>query len=220
MLLYSSIIKSSTKTLLLVLGVALGLSGCKVGEDDPAISFRSRDARLKANWKLSSAQTNYEIRTLDPAGQPVKININSDYDGYDMHVITKVNETVVSDSVFGYSYQMKIEDKGKVTYEYTIIYQNLAGVKSPGTDNWYWLNTDEEKSRVYLGSTLLGPLTAGFPSLPNNQNLPLAAQITDFNVDGLKNKELHLTYNKSLSQSSIIGFQQVNASTKLNFVSR
>lgn len=220
MLVLSSFFKCSVILSLSTLLAVSGLVSCKVGDDDPAISFRSRDARLKANWKLSSAQTNYEIRTLDPAGQPVLITIDSKYDGYDMHVITKINETIVSDSVFGYSYQMKLEDKGEITYDYTVIYQNLAGVKSPGADNWYWLNTDEKKARVYLGSALLGPLSAGFPALPNNQNLPLATRINDFKVDGLKNKELQLSYNKSLSQSSIIGFQQINASSKLNFVAK
>lgn len=49
-----------TKFILLVVFAGLiGLNSCRKGEDDPFISFRSREARLTGEWKLNSGSINY-----------------------------------------------------------------------------------------------------------------------------------------------------------------
>ena len=46
------------KHLLILLGAVL-LFGCKKGDDDPAISFRSRKTRLAGDWHIESGNFNY-----------------------------------------------------------------------------------------------------------------------------------------------------------------
>lgn len=206
------------RSFLLLLAVCFSLQSCKVGEDDPGISFRSRDARLKANWKLATMEAAYEITSFDQNGQPVQTGINLNFDGYTLYTRFTTGGAVVADSAFGYSYQLKISDDGKTSYSSTMIYKNLIGVNSFGNDNWFWLNTDEKKSRVNLGNALQGPLTAGFPAIPNN--ISLSGLISDFAVDGLRNKELKLSFSKGSQQTTITGFQSIKVSGKLKFTSK
>jgi hypothetical protein len=212
--------KYSFKNLLAILAACLALAGCKVGEDDPAISFRSRDNRLKANWKMAEMNNRYEFRTFQPGVTPVTTIIESTFDGYDARVKTTVNGVLVSDSTFGMSYLMKIEEDGDLKYETAIIQFNFS-VKPTGEDNWYWLNTDKKKARVYLGSALQTPLAAGIPVAPGGLNSNLNTLATDFNVDGLRNKELDLSYDKTLNQAALNGsFQQIILHSKLKFTSK
>ena len=204
--------------LLLVLIVGLSLPACKVGEDDPFLSLRSRDARLKANWKLADMENHYEIRVINPGTEPQVTVIHSTFNGYDMHVRTALNGILLSDTTFGFSHRLMIKDKGKLTYENTLI-QNLIGVRSTGEDNWYWLDTDKKKARIFLGAALQFPTMAGVSQLPAGVVLPVGALFTDFTVDGLRNKELDLSYNKITEQVTFTGFQQITVSSKMTFKS-
>ena len=199
--------------------IMLTFSGCKVGDEDPAISFRSRNARLQANWKLMGMHNAVEISSLDAAGAPGRTEIISDFDGSDLRVKTFINGTQVSDSAFGFNYQMMIQQDGKVTYENTLIFSGL-GSKSTGNDNWYWINSDHKKARVYLGSALQFPATAGIAPLQANATLPISTLLTDFYVDGLRNKELKLSYHKSTAQTTLAGFQQISVSSYFTFQSK
>jgi hypothetical protein len=212
--------KYSFKNLLVIIAVCFSLAGCKVGEDDPAISFRSRDNRLKANWKMAEMNNRYEIRTFQPGASPVTTVIESVFDGYDARVKITVNGILVSDSTFGMSYLMKIEEDGKLLHETAQIQLGFS-IKSSGEDNWYWLNTDKKKARLYVGSALQTPLVAGIPVAPGGANSNLNNLATDFNVDGLRNKELDLSYDKTLNQAALNGsFQQIILHSKLKFTSK
>lgn len=216
----NSCCKFSFKSLLVILVACFSLAGCKVGEDDPAISFRSRDNRLKANWKMAEMNNRYEIRTFQPGASPVTTIIESAFDGYDARVKITVNGALVSDSTFGMSYLMKIEEDGRLLHE-TAQIQFGFSIKSSGEDNWYWLNTDKKKARVYLGSALQTPLVAGIPVAPGGINSNLNNLATDFNVDGLRNNELDLSYDKTLNQAALNGsFQQLILHSNLKFTSK
>lgn len=212
-------LNSFFRTLVVFWGFAIAFSGCKVGDDDPAISFRSRDARLKANWKMMEMNNYVEINSLDPSGAPLRTEITSHYDGYDIRVITRLNGIQVSDSTFGYNYQMQLQDNGKIAYENTIILGGL-GTKSAGADNWYWIDTDHKKARVYLGSALQFAATAGIGPLQSNATLPVSTLLTDFKIDGLRNKELKLSYQKSTGLTTLGGFQQVTITSNFTFNSK
>ena len=212
-------INSFLRSLVVFWCLALAFSGCKVGDDDPALSFRSRDARLKANWKLMEMNNFVEINSLEAGGVPVRTEIQSHYDGYNIRVITRVNGVQVSDSTFGYNFLMKLEDAGKISYENTIILGGI-GTKSTGADNWYWINTDQKKARVYLGSALQFAATVGVGPLQSNPTLPVSTLLTDFKVDGLSNKELDLSYQKSTGLTTLAGFQQVTITSKFSFQSK
>ncbi|MBK0404671.1 hypothetical protein I5M27_16880 [Adhaeribacter sp. BT258] len=203
---------------ILVLLLGLIVSACKVGDEDPFLSLRSRDARLKANWKLGNMENHYEIRVINPGVEPQVTVIHSSFNGYDMHVRTAVNGILLSDTTFGFGHRLMIKEKGKLTYENTLI-QTLIGVKSTGEDNWYWLDTDKKKARVFLGAALQFPTMAGLSQVPQGVVLPVGSLFTDFTVDGLRNKELDLTYNKTMEQVTFTGFQQITVSSKMTFES-
>ncbi|MFC5270333.1 hypothetical protein [Adhaeribacter terreus] len=204
--------------LILVLLLGLGVSACKVGDDDPFLSLRSRDARLKANWKLQEMENHYEIRVINPGADPQVTVIHSSFNGYDLHVRTAVNGILLSDTTVGFGHRLMIKDKGKLTYENTLI-QNLIGVKSTGEDNWYWLDTDKKKARIFLGTALHFPTMAGITQLPPGLVLSVGSLFTDFTVEGLRNKELDLSYNKITEQVTFTGFQQIKVSSKMTFSS-
>lgn len=200
-------------------GVVL-LAGCKVGEDDPAISLRSRDNRIKANWKMTSMENRFEFRTFQAGAVPVTTIITSRFDGYSMHVQTTVNNNQVADTAFGLNYVLKIKDDGELLYESTFI-QGGFGVKVPGEEAWYWLNNDSKKARVALGNALQAPMAAGIRTIPGGLNLGLTGLAQDFQVDGLRKKELDLSYDKTTNQAGLDGsFQQVIISSKMEFTSK
>src|SRR5690606_23094977 len=118
-------------------------------------------------------ENRYEIRLMNPGQDPQVTIIDMTFNGYDLHLRSAVNGILQADTTIGYSLQLKIQDDGKLTYENSII-QGLLGVRSMGEDNWYWLDTDKKKARVYLGAALLFPTTAGLTQIPSGQNLPTA----------------------------------------------
>jgi hypothetical protein len=54
--------KNLFKTLIAVAIVSVTVQSCKKGEDDPAISLRSRDARLIGEWKLTKYDSKRDVR--------------------------------------------------------------------------------------------------------------------------------------------------------------
>jgi hypothetical protein len=54
--------KNLFKTFIAVAIVSVTVQSCKKGEDDPAISLRSRDARLIGEWKLSKYESKTDVR--------------------------------------------------------------------------------------------------------------------------------------------------------------
>jgi hypothetical protein len=216
----NSYFKNTFKSLLIILVTCISLTCCKVGEDDPFISFRSRDNRLKANWKMSKMENRYEVRTFQPGVNPVTTIVETTFDGYDARVKTTVNGVLATDSTFGMSYLMKIEEDGKLKYE-TALIQYFFSVKPTGEESWYWLNTDKKKARVYLGNALQTPLVAGVPLSSGGINMNFNNLATDFNVDGLRKKELDLSYDKTLNQAALNGsFQQIVLHSKMGFTSK
>ena len=133
------------KRLLLILLVAAfsipTFQSCKKGANDPAISFKSRDARLTATWKLTkiaSTSTYYSgsnqiIRTLA-------------YDG-----------TTITETVTGYptttasgTYEMTIEKNGVMSWQETYASAGGSVDVQTSTGRWEWLNTDKNKTVVLL----------------------------------------------------------------------
>jgi hypothetical protein len=57
--------KNLFKTLIAVAIVSVTVQSCKKGEDDPALSLRSRDARLIGEWKLTKYDSKRDVRDAD-----------------------------------------------------------------------------------------------------------------------------------------------------------
>ncbi|HYH55456.1 MAG TPA: hypothetical protein VD772_02525 [Anseongella sp.] len=189
-------------------GASASFTSCKVGEDDPFISLRSRDGRLKGTWNMEKMTNTYEISAFDQtSGAQLNTSIRTSFDGTTMRISTYANNIALTDTAFDFAYQMDIEENGDLSYENTF-YQSGFGVKSGGEDNWYWMNTDKKKSRVYLGAALQAAATAGLTQTPIIGNLLISNLFSDFDVDGLRNKELKLSFNKSTRLPDLTGGEQ------------
>lgn len=196
--------------------LVMGFSGCmRKGEDDPFISFRSRDARLKNDWKMNRMETTIAITTTQPGNVQQRLVYTSIFDGRNMTVRLSGNDMPL-DTVFGYTYTMRVKDDGKLDYTYSTILGGLA-VRSDGEEQWFWISDDRKKAKVYLGNAIVAAATAGF-NLPVDYSFLTAGLMREFNVQELRNKDLVLTYNKVTRQTNIDGsFQEVTISNRTAF---
>lgn len=117
------------KSLWLLLFAGLVFSACKKGEDDPFFSFRTRDARIRGEWKL------VEKMSIDEDGE------EHTYDGT---TYTIKENGIVTDS---YAYQLNYTlEKGGTVKTLKVI----DGVSYSGEDYWGWQNTSKKKTILML----------------------------------------------------------------------
>jgi hypothetical protein len=116
------------KLIIALLGATFLISSCKKGEDDPFLSLRSRDARLKGEWKL------------------VKKNLTEDnttetFDGTTYTILQ--NGVVVNE----YAYQRKMTIEKKGTFKIEVV---ADGETYNSNGHWGWLNTNKKKTMLIL----------------------------------------------------------------------
>lgn len=115
--------------LLFPIAALLILASCKKGEDDPFLSLRSRDARIRGEWKL------VERQSVDSDGE------ERSFDGTTM---TIKQDGVVTDS-YAYSLNYAFEKGGRLKWTKT-----QDGESYAGEDYWGWHNTNKKKSILML----------------------------------------------------------------------
>ncbi len=143
-----------TLPFLLVMLSIIVIPSCKKGEDDPFISFRSRDARITAKWKL----VNYENQ--------------SNYDGSSTTRVLNGSILTVTNSggSYSYSYSEELEINSDGTYKITTIQD---GDISTTTSIWYWLNGTQNKTSIGLseeGEFIIDRLSHNELILRNERN--------------------------------------------------
>jgi len=128
--------------LIALFAIVLAFGSCKKGANDPSFSFKSRDARITADWVLSS-MTNSSI-TVRKNGQETLNTLTTTY-VFDGTTMTKTFNDGFGDQVtsYPYSYEIVINDDG--TYNET---ETNDGEKSEKTDYWFWANSDKTKIAV------------------------------------------------------------------------
>jgi hypothetical protein len=115
---------------------------CKKGANDPAISFKSRDARITAKWKLTK---------IDASDITVTSGVtNSVINSYDGTTLTTTSTSSGSETSTG-TYEMEIDKMGVMSWNetYTATGSSTPDVRS-GTGTWEWLDSDKNKSVVDL----------------------------------------------------------------------
>ena len=130
--------------LMLVGGTFLG--GCKKGEEDPFISLRSRDARIKGDWKLSSYTSTETYSNGGGIGGPVQVTSTSNYDGTNL-TTTFVGGGNSGTETYSFSQKLSIEDDGRYT-----VTSVEDGKTSTFSGNWVWLDSDKNKSYISFDS--------------------------------------------------------------------
>ena len=107
------------------------VTSCKKGEDDPFLSLRSRDARITAVWKLTSAES-----TENDDGDIYTSNFDGSFTTYTSPWGSGSNP-----------YALTIEIKKDGTYQST----TTSGTFTETTDGrWYWLNSSKNKTSISL----------------------------------------------------------------------
>ena len=132
--------KSLKIALLVIIAVVFVLPSCKKGKDDPFISFKSRDARVTANWKLTKIE-----------GTTVSSPLTTTY-SYDGSNFTKTtNSTPVQTTTGVGTFEMEIVKDGSMTFSesYTLSGSTSATV-STGTLNWLWYDSKKDKVNLEL----------------------------------------------------------------------
>jgi hypothetical protein len=125
--------------LLIVLIALPALQSCKKGENDPLISFRSRDARLIGSWKLVKVEGSYD---RVQGGNHTYSTFT--YDGYTFL------DDISNGSVGGTgTYEMTIDKKGTMSWNETLLVGNHTLINE-GNGYWKWQNTDKNKTVVNL----------------------------------------------------------------------
>jgi hypothetical protein len=132
--------KKSISLIALALMVFSGVffTGCKKGEDDPFISFKSRDARITAKWKLVNYES-LESGTNSFTGSTYTTTVS--YNGTLLTTTSTNNGT----DIVSYTVEMEILKGGEYTYN-----EVRDGSVEYGKDTWYWFNNTENKGAILL----------------------------------------------------------------------
>jgi hypothetical protein len=124
----------------------MAFQSCKKGENDPAISFRSRDARITAKWKL----TKIESAETDVSGN-YTVSVTITYDGLNYTRVTAITGNPTDSLVAAGTYFMTIEKNGAMSWEETYTEYGTNIFRS-GTASWYWVDSGKNKSAAHIGA--------------------------------------------------------------------
>ncbi|MEI6852274.1 MAG: hypothetical protein WCL06_05500 [Bacteroidota bacterium] len=141
------------KVLLSVLFAAIAITAfqsCKKGENDPAISLRSRDARLIAKWKLTKIEGSETSITSGVTQTTTK-----SYDG----TTYTVSQVPGSTDVGTGTYEMEIKKDGKMSWSETFTSGTPAVTTNLSNSTiWFWLDGGKSKTIIMLqGGDVLFP---------------------------------------------------------------
>ena len=123
-------------SLILFVGI-LALTGCKKGENDPFLSFLSRNARITGTWKLTSHDYK-KVTTYASSGTTATTTSTQEFDG---NIMTITNQ--YGTNSYSYSWELVIEKDG--IYSQTTIED---GTQNENTGNWWWLEDTKDKTRI------------------------------------------------------------------------
>ncbi len=135
--------------------LVLSLTGCKKGPNDPFISLKSRDGRIKGTWKLTKVEYNRRTVITDPDEQcsprisatAITSDDGTNFTRYD--TITRfdlVNNTCVVEgqsTPFTGSFEFTVNKDG--TYSFT---SGAGTSRIEGEGYWFW--SDSKKNKLFV----------------------------------------------------------------------
>jgi hypothetical protein len=135
--------KKLTKSVLAILVVASSFTACKKGEGDPALSFRSRAARVAGEWKVSNEEgkSDYSNSSTGSAGSTGSMS----------YKFTPTNYTATSVSGANTSNSTGTVTENSWTFEKTGTFTHKKNytVKSTETETQFGVTSTVEKTTVY-----------------------------------------------------------------------
>ena len=168
--------------LILITVIGISTQSCKKGENDPFLSFRSRDGRLTRSWSLSSIDQT-TTTTVSSGGPSVTSKTTVTYSGK-VKTTQKDKDPADEDQ---FTLELTFDKRGIVTYRYESFDDDgkSTGVFE-GAGSWAWNDTDKRKSGLSLSFEE--------EAIDNEVG-------GDWDVDQLKKKELILkhSYQKKMN---------------------
>lgn len=160
----------------LVMG--LTIASCKKGENDPAISLKSRDSRITGEWNLKNISGDFitQSENIDGEIETYKQSIS-----YDNGVITITDNDGDTESS-QYLFELDILDDQSFTLLNKITYDDTDFEEYSVSDQWYWLDGVKNKSQIFL---------------PGFNEVTFFGYDDALIIDRLTNKEMHLKINTS-----------------------
>lgn len=116
--------------------MSVALVGCKVGADDPGLTFSSRDGRLMRAWNLIG----YDRVAVDSSDVGIFTNTTSYANG----VLTEVGFFGTSSD--SYTLVITFDKGGNLT-----VVETEDGDITEENDAWEWLSADKNKSELAIG---------------------------------------------------------------------
>lgn len=214
--------------LLFFIGLMIFQSACfKKGEDDPFISFYTRDNRISGNWKLNSLKQEIiitEIKEISFNKIVCDTSLESSESIITTEIINELNdnkiesEKVVSGGSQGViktyniivTYLLEIKKDGSYTAKGSYRFSDddpilaSSGSFSSGESNWYWSDSHKRKTGIVL---------INFPIIDITKisvdNIPIVyVESQSFEVKELRNDKISLSLNKTESLSNSIEPQE------------
>lgn len=167
---------------LIILGMSLvmglTIASCKKGENDPAISLKSRDSRITGEWNLKNISGDFitQSENIDGEIETYKQSIS-----YDNGVITITDNDGDTESS-QYLFELDILDDQSFTLLNKITYDDTDFEEYSVSDQWYWLDGVKNKSQIFL---------------PGFNEVTFFGYDDALIIDRLTNKEMHLKINTS-----------------------
>lgn len=170
-----------------IVASSLSVSSCKKGANDPAVSFRSRDARLVGKWKLTGM--NHKQVSTSVSGSTVTITETTTT--YDNGVQTIKSGGSASTSKFDF---FATFEKGGEYGSYSDYFNTSGQLTShnEGEGAWSWVNNNKNKSVIAIFQFTSGDLIANVGG----------GGLGNLEVDQLKNNDLILTRHIRVKQAS------------------
>lgn len=146
--------------LALLMLTSIVFTGCKRGEEDPAISFKSRDSRIEGEWDLTSYTKETSTTTENVAATGGEnSSIQTSNISYTGTTLTKSGTqnlngdiTVYEPESFNYTLAVTFDKDGTYTFEETLTSKETIGTKNSesGTGAWMWSNTAKNKTGIQV----------------------------------------------------------------------
>jgi len=167
---------------ILALAAVVVLSGCKKGEEDPFLSFSSRDGRLAGTWTLSSGTFNLGYTYSngaedDPSAVVTDYDYNYELDGSNAaySYTQTLNGAANGDASSSIPFTIEVTFDKEGTYTAHIVASYPVRLDGGGalddynqtsSGHWSWVNDGKNKVGLRLQQSAGGPVL-GEPSLMN-----------------------------------------------------
>lgn len=178
----------------LLAGLTFSFQSCGVGENDPNISFKSRTARLKGDWKLTDKTVTVTEAIQSGNNELSTIVTNGTLVGGQENVMINTGSSNVITLLRKYDFDIKFDVDG--SYQYTFNVYRPTGSSNDPYDNsvyvisgvWTWLDQGKDK----LGLSLSSDYSANIPDSLNPQTMLPYVVDGAYEVDRLASDELVL----------------------------